>query len=43
MAFRMVGNPFLTIVIDYNSFVIDYNYEKHNNRTDSELGAWVFH
>ena len=42
-ASRMVRNPFQTILINYNSFVIDYHYETHNNRTDPELGARVFH
>ena len=35
-ASKMVRKLFQIIVIDYNSFVINYNYEKHNNRTDSE-------
>ena len=42
-ASRMVKDPFQTSVFDYNSFIIDYNYEKHNNKTDSELEARVLH
>ena len=38
-ASRIVRNLFQTIVIDYNSSIIDYNYEKYNNKIDSELGA----
>ena len=43
---KRVRNLLQTIVIDYidyNSFIIDYNYEQHNIRKDSKHGAWGLH